>query len=186
MNDDTLGKPRIEFYRASGTYGFLSNLYRCNLYVAVPTWVKDEIRYRSFTSSEQAYQFAKSSNPDVREDIALVRLPRSAAALGHGMYRFDVVPEWTENKVEWMRTVVRAKFHDNPELAEKLLATGDAILIEASKTDAFWGIGKKGTGKNMLGVILMEVRSELQGRFKSHRDQMMLETNDALGSHQPV
>jgi predicted NAD-dependent protein-ADP-ribosyltransferase YbiA (DUF1768 family) len=34
--------------------------------------------------------------------------------------------------------------------------------VEASKTDAFWGLGKKGNGKNMLGVLLMELRDELR------------------------
>jgi hypothetical protein len=40
--------------------------------------------------------------------------------------------------------------------------TGDAALIETSSIDAFWGIGKKGIGKNMLGKLLMEVRDELR------------------------
>jgi predicted NAD-dependent protein-ADP-ribosyltransferase YbiA (DUF1768 family) len=35
-------------------------------------------------------------------------------------------------------------------------------LIEDSKIDAFWGIGSRGKGENMLGVLLMELRSELQ------------------------
>ncbi len=58
-----------------------------------------------------------------------------------------------------MKEVLNKKFQ-NPELKEKLLSTGTAILIEDSKTDNFWGIGKKGEGKNMLGKLLMEIREQ--------------------------
>ena len=57
---------------------------------------------------------------------------------------------------------LRAKFEQHPDLARNLVATGDARLVEESNMDAFWGIGKKGIGQNMLGVLLMEVRSSLQ------------------------
>ena len=42
---------------------------------------------------------------------------------------------------------------------EHLLETDNAILIEDSKTDSFWGIGKLGRGKNMLGKLLIKVRA---------------------------
>ena len=34
------------------------------------------------------------------------------------------------------------------------------ILVENSKIDSYWGIGKKGTGKNKLGKLLMKIRKE--------------------------
>jgi predicted NAD-dependent protein-ADP-ribosyltransferase YbiA (DUF1768 family) len=43
-----------------------------------------------------------------------------------------------------------------------LLATGDADLIEHTATDAYWGDGGDGSGRNMLGKILMEVRARLR------------------------
>lgn len=36
------------------------------------------------------------------------------------------------------------------------------ILIENSKMDSFWGIGKNQKGKNMLGKLLMKVREEIK------------------------
>jgi len=60
-----------------------------------------------------------------------------------------------------MQRVVEAKFLQNTDLREMLLETAPHKLIENSKTDPFWGIGKKGDGKNMLGVILMETRERL-------------------------
>jgi ribA/ribD-fused uncharacterized protein len=64
-----------------------------------------------------------------------------------------------------MRAVLLAKFCQNAELANRLRTTGEAHLIEESTTDAFWGVGRKGIGKNMLGVLLMETRSTLGAKI---------------------
>ena len=60
-----------------------------------------------------------------------------------------------------MRRAVRAKFVQNRDLAELLLTTGTAELLEDSATDPFWGVGPNGRGENWLGRVLMEVREEL-------------------------
>ena len=71
-----------------------------------------------------------------------------------------------------MYNAVKAKFVQNANLKEYLLATGRLTLGEAS-TDSFWGIGSTlqnpqsldtgiWAGKNNLGEILMRVRSELK------------------------
>jgi ribA/ribD-fused uncharacterized protein len=68
----------------------------------------------------------------------------------------------------------RAKFEQNADLLAHLLATGDAILVEASPEDAVWGLGlavaearKRGPrnwpGQNLLGFALIEVRASLRG-----------------------
>ena len=57
-----------------------------------------------------------------------------------------------------MRTALQLKFSD-PTLRAQLIATGDAELIEGNTwNDTFWGVCR-GTGKNMLGTLLMELRS---------------------------
>ena len=40
-----------------------------------------------------------------------------------------------------------------PGLTGRCWITGDTVLVEASRTDAFWGAGKMGTVKNMLGCL---------------------------------
>ena len=60
-----------------------------------------------------------------------------------------------------MYTAVLAKFQNNKDLAELLLATGDAMLVEHTGKDAYWGDGGDGSGLNRLGGILMRVREEL-------------------------
>ena len=54
------------------------------------------------------------------------------------------------------------KFNQNPEIAKGLLATGDAILIEHTRNDAYWADEGDGSGKNKLGLLLMKVREELK------------------------
>lgn len=56
-----------------------------------------------------------------------------------------------------MKELIMIKFQ-NPLLKEKLLNTGDALLIEGNTwRDYYWG-ECKGKGENHLGKILMEVR----------------------------
>jgi predicted NAD-dependent protein-ADP-ribosyltransferase YbiA (DUF1768 family) len=42
------------------------------------------------------------------------------------------------------------------------VATGDAVIVEHSQKDRYWGDAGDGSGENMLGKILMEVREELR------------------------
>lgn len=65
-----------------------------------------------------------------------------------------------------------AKFSQNEALKQKLLNTGDAVLVECAGTDKVWACGIRlndarrrdaanWTGQNILGFALMEVRSML-------------------------
>lgn len=150
MSNGIIGnKEVIRFYRARGAHGFLSNLY------------KHPVKFegREFPTSEHAYQFGKFKDPKVKEWAMSAPKPHLLAILAHGLFWWDITENWNETKVERMLNVLRAKF-SNQDLRQKLIETQDAILIENSKTDAFWGIGKKGKGKNMLGELLMKVRDE--------------------------
>jgi ribA/ribD-fused uncharacterized protein len=62
---------------------------------------------------------------------------------------------------------LRAKFNQSLELKNRLLETGNALLIEDSLYDYYWGVGRNKTGKNRLGALLMQVREEL--RFLNNR-----------------
>lgn len=64
------------------------------------------------------------------------------------------------------------KFTQHQDLRERLLKTGDKILVEASPTDLIWGVGLQADddsilnpanwkGLNLLGNALMSVRSVL-------------------------
>ena len=65
------------------------------------------------------------------------------------------------------------KFSQHEDLKERLLATDNKILAEASPYDLIWGIGFRATdelalneanwkGQNLLGKTLMSVRDSLK------------------------
>jgi ribA/ribD-fused uncharacterized protein len=138
----------IRFYRSNKPFGFMSNLYPAPI----------EFEGRTFPTSEHAYQFGKPAKPAVAEWIISAPKPHLVAAAAHALLSFDIRSDWAEIKVPRMREVLKVKFKQHPELAKQLLATGSVKLVEESMTDTFWGIGRNGKGKNMLGVLLMEVR----------------------------
>lgn len=87
-----------------------------------------------------------------------------AAKLGRNV-NMEIRSDWGEVKVEIMKKAVKAKFEKYEELNELLLSTGDAEIIEHTKNDSFWADGGDGSGKNMLGKILMRIREENKNKF---------------------
>jgi ribA/ribD-fused uncharacterized protein len=78
----------------------------------------------------------------------------------HGK-RVPLRHDWHDVRVPLMRILCTNKFRHNPELQRFLHNTGDEPLIHYAPWDAFWGDGADGTGQNMLGIILMDIRKEL-------------------------
>ena len=71
-----------------------------------------------------------------------------------------------------MRKAVEAKFRQHDDLCRELLRTGRAPLIEHTEEDHYWGDGGDGSGRNMLGQILMDVRSVLAEEAAQKRDAL--------------
>ena len=136
-----------------GEYEFLNNFYE------VPVQYEG-VKYRS---SEAAFQASKSLNLAERESFSAMP-PDEAKRAG---YRVKLREDWEEVKVSVMEEVLRAKFTQNPELMEKLSATGQALLVEGNDwRDTFWGFDVNlGYGVNMLGQLLMKIRAEHQGKL---------------------
>jgi ribA/ribD-fused uncharacterized protein len=88
----------------------------------------------------------------------------TAAHLGRSR-KFPLRRDWESVKEDIMRQALRAKFTQHPELRELLLATGDAKLVEHTNNDRYWGDGGDGSGRNRLGLLLMELRAQLQAEL---------------------
>lgn len=73
--------------------------------------------------------------------------------------------DWQLVKDDIMRQAVLRKFETHADILMVLISTGNELLVEKSPTDYYWGCGADGSGKNMLGVILMEVREILCDRI---------------------
>jgi hypothetical protein len=145
----------IRFYRANEKpYGAFSNLFRRSIV----------FEDRVYPTAEHAYQAGKARKEEVREWILSAPTPALVAMAAHGLYTWDIVPEWSQTKYDRMRKVLYAKFTQHEDLKELLLSTGIARLVEsgavASLVNRTWG-EVNGKGKNMLGVLLMDLRAEL-------------------------
>jgi ribA/ribD-fused uncharacterized protein len=153
-------RKRIKFYRVADTYGEFSNFAPFPIMLAGERW----------PTSEHYYQAQKFEDPAARERIRKARSPMQAAAYGRDPAN-RLRPDWERVKDDVMYTAVRAKFAQHTGLRKRLLATGNAILIEHTRHDRYWGDGGDGTGRNMLGSILMRVREELRGSHQMKMDE---------------
>jgi len=68
-------------------------------------------------------------------------------------------------KDEVMLRALRAKAEQHEEFREVLLSTDQAVIIEHTENDSYWGDGGDGSGKNRLGKLLMKVREEYRARL---------------------
>ena len=137
-----------------GKYAFLSNFFYA-------PFVYDGIIY---PTNEHFFQAMKTLDQEKRKQIAEARTPGAAKRMGR---QVQLREDWEEVKYTVMRVGVERKFDAHPELASKLIATNDCILIEGNSWhDNTWGscfCSKCAAiaGKNWLGEILMQRRKEL-------------------------
>ena len=157
----TSSKPKVfPFYSRSR----LSNFYIC-------AFVIGDIRYNC---SEQYYMAEKAryfGDEEMEKKILVSKKPHVHKAYGRKVRGFTE-KAWKKRREGAMLEALRAKFTQDAYLREYLINTGDKILCEASPHDLVWGVGlrcndpdvkdpKKWRGKNLLGKLLMQVRSEL-------------------------
>jgi ribA/ribD-fused uncharacterized protein len=114
-------------------------------------------------TSEHYFQAQKFVGTPYFERICRASSPQQAADLGR-QRDFPLRPDWEQVKDDVMRKAVLRKFETHAEIRVILLSTGDEELIENTTYDYYWGRGTNGTGRNMLGKILMEVRQLLRVR----------------------
>ena len=120
---------------------------------------------------EHGYNAMKSLDPEVQAQILAAATPREAKKLGQHPDKGGITilrPDWSEIRIPTMRAGVQAKFDQHEVLVAKLLATGDATLIEGNFWhDNFWGDCRcknprfncqNIVGENNLGLVLMELR----------------------------
>lgn len=139
----------------SGQYDFLSNFYES------PFTDKEGLEYKT---NEHFFQAQKMVNYADKLEVINASNPQLAKFIGRGrpMYK-----NWEEMKPFIMLYGLRKKFAI-PELREKLLATGDEVLVEGNTWhDNEWGCCtcaqcKEKVKLNTLGKLLMRVREEIK------------------------
>jgi ribA/ribD-fused uncharacterized protein len=137
-----------------GEFAFLSNFFSSPMIIDGKVWA----------TAEHVYQASKTCDEKEREGIRLAPTPGNAKRLGQ---KVSLRPDWEDEKQTMMSKTLRLKFKQNSNLASMLLATKHVELIEGNHWhDNFWGNCQCSNcnhieGRNLLGKMLMTVRSEL-------------------------
>lgn len=142
---------QIKFYRTGDEYGEFSNFSKHRVFLNERLW----------PTTEHYFQAQKFAGTEHDEAVRMAPTAKGAAEMGRDRKR-PLRPDWETVKDDVMREAVRAKFTQHEELRDVLLGTGDAELIEHTANDNYWADGGDGSGLNMLGKILMEIREELR------------------------
>ena len=137
-----------------GEYAFLSNFYMCDV-------VYNGLTYKN---SEAAFHAQKTMDEEERKRFTALD-PSASKKMGR---KITLRRDWESVKTGIMYEICLAKFSQNLDLKEKLLATGEEYLEEGTYWhDNCWGNCycdecKNIKGENRLGEILMRIREELK------------------------
>ena len=147
----------ILFYSKKPEYREFSNFY------VEPFKAEDtDGTEKLWASIEHYFQAQKfPEDPAYREKIRTAPTPEKAKLLGSNKAK-KIDPQWDTKRDDVMRKALYAKFSQNEQLRNLLLSTGNRDLIEDNQADSYWGRGADGLGKNRLGILLMELRSNLR------------------------
>ncbi len=145
----------IYFYGADEVpYGCFSNFSAHGFDLDGHSWPTAEHYF-------QAQKFVGTRHADL---VRRASTPLRAAELGRDRAR-PLRRDWDRVKDDVMRRAVADKFITHADIRAVLLATGDAVIVEDTGSDHYWGRGRNGNGKNMLGRILMSTRTRLRADF---------------------
>lgn len=139
----------IYFYSHKKDHGYMSNFYNSPI----------NINGTIYPTTEHYFQACKMTTQLDHETIRNSKSPHTAANLGS---KLPMRSDWFLSRDGVMLEALRYKFHQHPHLFHLLINTGTTNLIEHTKKDRYWADGGDGTGHNMLGKLLMQVRSECQ------------------------
>jgi N-glycosidase YbiA len=141
----------INFYSVQDPYGEFSNFAPFPIVLKRKRW----------PTSEHYFQAQKFGELGRQEEVRRAKTPMIAARLGRDRSS-PLRRDWEAVKISVMREALEAKFRQHVELSTLLLSTADATLVEHTENDDYWGDGGDGSGKNMLGQLLMDLRSRLR------------------------
>lgn len=141
----------INFYSQNEEYGCFSNFSPHPVYI-------DNVCY---STTEHYFQSQKFTDEKYRLKIIKAETPSKAATLGRSR-SIPLRKDWERIKDGIMLLAVRTKVEQHKDVYDTLMSTGNAVLVEHTKNDSYWGDGGDGSGRNQLGKTLMKVREELK------------------------
>ncbi|MFL0062360.1 NADAR family protein [Tenacibaculum maritimum] len=161
-----------------------SQWYKCNFMgeriFRTPDYLDKFKREILFTSAEQFMMYHKcllSLDFNAGQQVLSTKDPKKQKQIGRSVKTTkEILETWEVFKTYVVYDGNKAKFTQNKDLKQTLLATKGTTLVEASPSDKMWGIGltednpraqKRETweGKNLLGEILTKIRIEITGEY---------------------
>lgn len=138
------------------------------------------IEYRTCEALFQALRF--NGYPAIQKEIIGCKSPLAAKMKARrNREKLNRGKMWDEapSDIPLMKECLELKLEQHPDLKEKLIATGDATIIEDCTTHdresaRFWGAVKKDgqwIGENVLGKLWMEIREELVKNLNKNNDE---------------
>lgn len=141
----------IFFYKEFGELGYLASYSQHGFYMNGLYW----------STVEHYYQAQKFNDKEIQKRIRLAKTPKEASKIGRDR-NLPLRTDWEEVKEKIMYNAVLLKFKSHPDIALKLINTGDECIVEETVKENFWGCGPYKDGKNIFGKILCLVRKELK------------------------
>ncbi|MEY2564190.1 MAG: hypothetical protein QOH88_2383 [Verrucomicrobiota bacterium] len=142
---------------------FLANFYQCSITLTINGSTA------TFNNSEAAFQATKCWNTADRKMFEAATWPHVTGSEAFDRKKKVANPDYSYaglGAYDAMKAVLTAKFSD-PALKQALLLTGDAYLLEHNvpgrKDPGGWSDLNDGSGTNLLGKALMEVRAACGG-----------------------
>ena len=116
---------------------------------------------KQWPTVEHYFQYHLVANPAVANQVYEVTRPIQAYRLGTAWFRRKR-RDWRKVRCVIMTRGLYTKCMMYPSVKERLLATGDTLLVETSAYDHYWGLGRDQRGQNMLGKVWMDIRKKLR------------------------
>jgi hypothetical protein len=127
-----------------------------------------------FKTCEAQFQYRRfDGHPTVQEEILNCPSPMGAKMIARrerALLNRTGIWDYDDSDLELMKQCLRLKLEQHPDLQQKLIETGDAVIIEDCTTHdreaaRIWGavrVDGNWVGQNILGQLWMELRSELE------------------------
>jgi len=120
-----------------------------------------KINGKHFKSAEAAYQYSKAETMGNKEAGKRILQAETALQAMKIASRIKTNERWLHKKFGVMENIIKEKIKVCPAARDILLNSGSKMIIEDTHHE-FWGRGSSGQGKNLLGKIWMEFRTQLQ------------------------
>lgn len=120
-----------------------------------------ELEDYRWSTAEHYYQAHKFEGMGYMREVLAATTGHEAFKCGNKRFKRKV-SGWKDRRRVWMTRALYRITVEYPSIKQSLLETNDALLIETSLYDHYWGIGRDQRGENTLGKVWMDIRQKVK------------------------